>query len=317
VTWHDFDDRRVDVPRLLRALGIEAVRADGALKARCPAHEDSKPSWSIVDAPGAERNGVHGCWSCGFSGRAVGLAKKVLGYATWVVAREWVEENALRQVGHSGFVIGATLLPELPPPALKVPPGVVFAPLKDWPEKPQAYARQRGMTDGQVERWRIGYAVDGHMRGRIFIPTVAEDGRLASFTGRSYIGSSVRYLTAVGPDLAVLFGESLWPERPKRNQVVVLEGALNALAVERATMLPVAAISGSHLHPLQAAKLSTFKEVTIGTDPDVAGEKAATVILAALGRHAIVKRIIFPKGKDAADMDVLELARSVKEAKVL
>jgi len=309
------DPLRIDVARLLSALGMTAEKVGVKWWAQCPLHASKKPHWNMRDTPGRERHGVHGCYSCGYSGDAINLAKDVLGYATRAVAEQWVADHAV-------------LADRIPPSVeleilastqrgLQLPDGVRCTSLADWfgPAREYATRPDRGLTAEQVDRWGLGYAVDGRQRGRIVFPTRDLRGRLLSFTGRSFIGSDPKYLTASkgeGRQDGAVFGEQHWPAQ--RGRLHVTEGEINALAVERATGGAVAALSGSHLAVEQVLKIGTFNEIVICTDPDPAGAKAASQLVGALARHARVRRATLPEGTDAAVLERSDLAARLEQA---
>ena len=134
-----------------------------------------------------------------------------------------------------------------------------------------------------------------------------------NYTARTFTDQDPRYKNArkdEGPDPSALFGEMNWTRgRAAPSHVVVVEGALNALAVERACPdVAVAAIGGTKsLHPLHLLKLARFKLVTILTDPDIAGDLVAVQIQDALERHAEVRRVRLPEKKDPDNITREEL----------
>ena len=107
---------------------------------------------------------------------------------------------------------------------------------------------------------------------------------------------------------------------------MVTEGAVNALAVERAfareRAFPwpenreegVAALSGSNLNPLQAAKISSWAKVVVVSDPDAAGDRVADDLAAVFSRHSHVVRARLPRGLDAAEAGPDRVRRAVEEA---
>jgi DNA primase len=192
------------------------------------------------------------------------------------------------------------------------------APLDEWNSVPRDYALQRGLTEDQVRRWRIGYALFGRLDGRLFLPVYDQRGRLANYAARTFANAEKRYLAAGSwerPDTNALFGEHLWGA--ERGDVVVFEGALNGLALERALQqggvdAELAGMSGLDQNEVgievrTLTKLMTFRRVIVATDPDAAGERAADAIRAALGRRMPVTRVRFPDGQDACDLGCDEL----------
>jgi DNA primase len=328
----------------LARLGIDARRRGREWWALCPneKHKDRKPSWHIRDQPGHKKDGMHNCYPCGFGGTLVRLVAHVLKISD-DAARDWLggEEEAP--------IPAATVLDVRPREKLRVgdfnlPAGVSFAPLAEWPSQAQDYARSRGLTPAQVARWEIGVAVEGRLNGRIVFPVRDMWGRIRSYSARTYTGSVMKYRTPderEGADPAVVFGERHWPgrgvdENPgSRGRVFVFEGAINALAGERALLetygVPehgwtreyacIAALSGSSnalpdqsVRQAVARKLATFDVVVVATDADVAGDRAWEELRGALARHARLVRARLPegaggkKGLDAAEVDPKLLA---------
>jgi DNA primase len=55
------------------------------------------------------------------------------------------------------------------------------------------YLRDRGVTDSDILRWKIGYCFEGQYRNRIVIPSFDDDGDVNYFIARSYSGDSYKY----------------------------------------------------------------------------------------------------------------------------
>lgn len=289
-------DLVVDVPKLLRELDIEYRVERNELHALCPAHKDTKPSWSIHAV-----TGVHHCFSCGFGGGTIRLVQEVLGkdLGGWSARDcvEWLRARGLVQEVSIGFDVELVLRRGPPPKEpIKVPRGVEVGPLASWPTPAIRYLEARRITGLQVRRWGIGYAVDGRLSGRIVFLVRDREHRLLSYSARAWSTANVRYLTPSreeNPDEAAVFGEEHWPERGARRRLVVVEGAVKALVVDRVVQAPVAgllgALRGTNRRIL--SKVATFAEVDIATDEDAAGEEAASVIETSIGRHVRVRRV--------------------------
>jgi DNA primase len=194
----------------------------------------------------------------------------------------------------------------------KLPAEVDFLPIDKWPTLARRYAEERGFA-GQVKRWRIGVAVDGRLAGRIAFVTQRRGGTPTNYSARTFINDPVRYLSApeeCNPDPRVLFGEHRWSNINDR--IFLCEGAINALAVERAFMFDdVAAMHGSNVLPVYSLKLSRYKTVVCMTDPDPAGEKAASILQRSLLSHVQFIRVKLPIGHDAASIPPEELQAAV------
>lgn len=288
----------VDVPLLLERLGIEARARGKSLWACCPFHDERTPSWNIVDDEASEKHGFWRCYGCGEGGGAVGLAMKLLG----------VEFGAAKDfVGSASTTLPApakVIVEEADRKSFEAPFGVVRdTPLDAWLDVARSYLASRGVTERERWEWNLGYAIDGRLSGRIYVPVQDFRGKLVGYTARSFVGDDRKYLepnAAEGGEGGTIFGEYWWPQHPDRDVLVVVEGPFDAIAVRQATGLPVAALRGSNFVPRQANKLATFADVIVATDPDAAGEKVARDVRESLARFCRCRRVIVPEGHDVA-----------------
>lgn len=317
------DFSKLNVEALLKKLGIKARRGANKWEAACPnpSHNDGRASWYIRDEPGSEFHGYHSCLGCGMKGGVVKLVGIVMALEPGP-AIDWlklvpadVEEVPDRlELTVANPSRGETVFP----------PGVRFPPPEDWdPEAYEYIHDDRKVTDEQIVRWGIGYALAGELAGRIVIPVRDRRDYLVSYTARSWTGTKAKYKEPKGREHAVgIFGEQHWPEKRSTLTVFVCEGAFNALAVERALSarfaaagVPepcVAALMGSSLHPSQVVKLSQFQDVTICVDGDEAGDKAHAALVGALKRSVNeIKRLVLPAGKDCNDLPQAELCEQL------
>lgn len=305
--------RVVNPEQLLDRLGIRYDHRGEMLWASCPhpEHNDRTPSWRIINDPEDKRYTQHRCYGCGFGGWPVHLVESVLNCSRYE-AREWLRD--VDTAPPLPFAVNVEYQRSLET-LFVLPPGVKQTPLDTWPELPREYARSRGLTAWQVQRWRVGYA-DGRwdeilnpLAGRIVFAVRDHAGKPIGYTGRSYTNSKRRYKEPSkreGADLGAVFGEECWPKH--RKVVVVTEGALDALAVERQyPAMPVAGIYGSELHQGHVNRLSTFGYVLMASDPDKAGNRVANVLAQQLRRWTNVLRVNLPEGEDCASVSVSAL----------
>ncbi len=316
----------MNVGELLERLGIQAEQRGSSWWACCPFHDEKTPSWRMRDEFGSERHGKHHCFGCEEGGSAVYLVMRLLG----LEAREawlWIKSNETA-AAHLKLSVSVSVKDRAR--EFRLPFGVETGiKLGDWPMRPREYAHKRNIWPEQVERWGIGFAREGRLRGRIVIPIYAQGdltvepfhgrGKLLSYTARAW-GRNVerKYFEPreeENADKAAIFGEEKW--HGERGTVFVFEGALNALAAERALYQifegRIGALHGSNFHPGHAAKLATFDEVVIAADPDKAGNKMRAAIAGGLARWSKVRHVVFPEGRDACDVErecgLPELAR--------
>lgn len=307
-----------DVREVLRRLGVDVAEegAHGRLWAKCPSgtHEDANPSWSIMSA--GERRGAHYCASCHYGGHLAQLVMTVRDVGFYS-ASEWLAEVEAGFGERRRVESARVAVPSVGRGGFRVPPEVSFGPLARWPTPLRAYAERRRIEAWQVERWRVGYAVDGRLAGRVVLVARDRAGRPAGYAARTISKDPAvkRYLaprTEELPDFGVMFGEERWPEPRARELVVVLEGGLNALAVERCLVAhgaaaSLAVMSGSRAPAIVFAKLATFRRVVNLTDNDHAGDSVAEELRQGLARHADFRRVLLREGTDPDNVDPEEL----------
>lgn len=299
----------VDVRKVLEWFEIELHdEFDGLAWACCPKHGEKSPSWKVHLE--GERVGQFYCFGCKWSGDMITLVRERMEVG-FLAAKSFLEELPQELAKDVPIVRYEALHARLG--GLKLPIGVTQAPLEEWIPIAREYATERHLTSEQVTRWRIGYAVGGRLDGRIVIPTYDAAGRLLSYTGRTFARSRKRYLEPAEEersDRGAIFGEQHWPPYEARDVLVVLEGALNGLAVERALGTPFGGLHGSNLALEQVSKLATWRRLLVMTDPDTAGEQAAAKIFAAFARHKKVERVTL-EGRQDPDSISPEALRDV------
>lgn len=297
-----------DVERLLKRLGIEATKKGREWFALCPnpEHEDRSPSWRMRDEPGSSKHGYMKCWPCSFQGTAIDLVMKLLKIDDRHDAVAWIEREVPVDQKE---VVGIDVKVERAPMRFHLPPEVREGPFEEWPSPPRDYLKRRGIEDWQVERWGIGYAIEGRLAGRVVIPSRLPGGRAVRYTARAFTDDPKRYLEPTSRELAdqgAMFGEQHWPllnGNEDRDLLFVVEGAINGLALE--AELPgvfFAATAGSSLRPMYALKMSTWKRVCVMTDPDKAGDALAKEIEDATARCCRTSRIRLEEGFDPAKL---------------
>ena len=132
------------------------------------------------------------------------------------------------------------------------------------------YLYERGLTDNDFIKYRIGYTTSGDFGGRVIIPSYSESGSLNFFVARSYDGNYFKYKN---PEASkdIIFFENLinW------NQPIVLcEGVFDAIAIKR-NAIPILgkSISTSLYKKIITSKV---KDIYIALDND-AKDKALEV----------------------------------------
>ncbi len=304
----------VDVERLLTALGFNDVRRDGdELWMRCPFHREKSASWSIIDNPEGEANGVFHCFGCQEDGDAIDLVMRLHGSGYWT-AVEWIIKHSLDRKRSPATTVNLVLDAKPSVSSFRLPPSVKVAPLADWATPPRRYLERRCVSAEQVERWGLGYASSGRLAGRIVFPIADGNGRVQSYNARTFIEDEKKYKQPhpdEGPKDGGIFGQRHWDLRAKT--LVVTEGEFNALACEAAGFRTIAALSGSHLDNAQVAKMSRFRRILIATDPDKAGRKVARLLEFNYADACDVRVVDFPPGEDASSLLVDRGPQALRE----
>lgn len=315
------------VEQILKKLGIQYEDGHSdRLWALCPFHEDHKPSWFIRYR--GEHEGQHHCFTCKAGGGLVDLVMKMRGYVAPSSAIEWLKNFKEAPPPPVAAVSLQVQSPTKKP--FKLSRAVRFEPLEKWPTLARRYAEQRGFAF-QIERHRIGYAVEGRLEGRIVFVVWQgapymdlETWTPVSYQARTFIDHELRYYFPnedENPNLDIMFGACHFPVPGlrRRSRVHVTEGAINALAVER--ILPprpdrgsaghyACALGASDVREAHLNTLATFGEVVLVTDNDKAGNAAADSLYYSLARHTKVARVKFPPKEDPASVPV-EICRAI------
>ena len=300
--------RQPDVPRVLMALGIEFRDHNGELWACCPhpKHHEKTASWSI------DHDGGHHCFGCKWEGGILELVLRAVGLSTYGAAYSWMEEKGLYMDGALPLAVELQLRRPDQVTELVFDADARFKPLKEWVTPARRYALARGLTAAQVARWGLGYATGGFYANRILLPTRSRQGRLLNITGRAWSPTKTpKYLNAKelhGWDPGAIFGEQHWPEYLTRATLVLCEGELNALAVERRNLqvpggLYIGALGGSQLEKEQVLKLGQFQRIVLAADMDRAGSDLVKALRATLVRWRRCSVVEFPDKRDPNDLE--------------
>lgn len=300
--------REVDIARMLLTLGIEFRERGEELWAACPhpKHSEKTASWSI------DPQGGHHCFGCHWQGGSLELVIQVVGLSGYAAADTYLEERGLYLDGQVPLAVQLRLQRPDQASDMGFPPDARIKPLADWITPARRYAKQRGLTVGQVVRWGLGYATGGYYANRILLPTRDRSGTLLNITGRAWSPTKTpKYLNSKeshGWDPSAIFGEQHWPQYCTRSTLVLCEGELNALACERRGVPYIGALGGSQLEKEQVLKIGQFQRIVLATDMDKAGSEVAKSLRATLARWRRCETIVFPDRRDPNDLERQEPA---------
>ena len=96
--------------------------------------------------------------------------------------------------------------------------------------KVKEYARKRGISEGDIKRYNIGYCDSGHYANRIIIPSYDRDNRLNYFIARSVFDEEkFKYKNPpVSKNVIMFENKKNWNE-----PITLVEGVFDAMAVKR------------------------------------------------------------------------------------
>jgi len=176
-------------------------------------------------------------------------------------------------------------------------------------KRAKKYLLNRGLTDRDIARWKIGYCASGVYKNRVIIPSFNKDGKLNYFVGRSHSGDWMKYKNPmVSRD--IIFNELNvdWKER-----VCLVEGIFDAVK------------AGTNSIPLLGSTLNErsklFQKITendtivyLALDPD-ADKKSMEMIKAFLSHGIEVHKVNVSGYEDVGSMSNEIFARRFKKAR--
>lgn len=307
----------VDVPMLLARLAIPARLRGDEWWAACPLpdHPDSKPSWSIADAPAdSARHGKSRCFGCGRGFGPLGLVMRVLD----VDADE--ARRVVRDLERDGDVLPPVIevAARIPPRGVRWPVDGALRCWDDWPEQAKRYwTRRRGLPAACAAEYGVvatAQSVDAPLS--IVFPVVSF-GAMRTWVARSYVPTERGHRSAsradgAQPDLALWGEPDLFPQL---GPALVCEGIFDALSLRAMGLANAVAVLGaSNLMPAKVAAIARCGAAVVCTDDDRAGDEAADALVQMLGRHVPVARARPPAGHDFGSAPVRAAVESVERA---
>jgi DNA primase len=160
---------------------------------------------------------VYKCWACGETHGTHGpLGKLFDGYATKQQKKVYnlIKPEELQ-------------LQDKKKVRLRLPEG--FTTFKDSNPRFIPHLQSRGINDEMIEKYSIGYTVQGEFAYRVIIPSFDKDGILNYFVGRAWVNKKMKYKNPASvPKDEIIFNEKLidWDE-----DIFLVEGAFDSFFI--------------------------------------------------------------------------------------
>lgn len=251
------------------------------------------------------------CWICDYRGNNLGrLVKK---YGSFLDRSSW--EQFSNTVDITTSLENLFSLQEEVQEEILNPLPVEFVSLanKGLPLsaiQPKKYLLDRGLTQEDIVRWKIGFCKHGEYKNRIIIPSFNLDGKVNFFVSRTYVDEWPTYKNP--PSSKDLIFNHLYVDF--KNDLVLVEGAFDAIKATNAVPL-----LGSSLREDSAL----FQEIVrwdttifMALDPDA--EKKATRLIKSLLSYGIeVYKVDITGYKDVGEMTKQEFEKRKRNATLM
>lgn len=173
--------------------------------------------------------------------------------------------------------------------------------------KVKEYARKRGISEGDIKRYNIGYCDSGHYANRIIIPSYDRDNRLNYFIARSVFDEEkFKYKNPPVSKNVIMFENQInWNE-----PITLVEGVFDAMAVKRNAIPLLGKFVPKTLNDTIYKK--EVKSINILLDEDA--QEQALHYTVQYQNQGITTKNIKPTDKDASDMGFSEVNTKLKES---
>ena len=173
--------------------------------------------------------------------------------------------------------------------------------------KVKEYARKRGISEGDIKRYNIGYCDSGHYANRIIIPSYDSDNRLNYFIARSVFDEETfKYKNPPVSKNVIMFENQINWDEP----ITLVEGVFDAMAVKRNAIPLLGKFVPKKLNDTIYEK--EVKSINILLDEDA--QQQALYYTVQYQNQGIDTKNIKPTDKDASDMGFSEVNTKLKES---
>lgn len=287
----------IQIEEVLRSLGFQNIRRkkDG-FTACCVFHQERNPSFSIGD------NGLWMCWSCGVKGNLRQLHQK-LGVE---FADDW--RFSLRMM--NAELANKKKRADIKKAKVNLPEDFVEYSLPS--EVPAVIAKR--LSWDTIKAFHLGYCYKpGPNYNRCIIP-VYHRGQCVGYHGRALDNNTIpRYYNPAGFEIKdYVFN---YDGCDKGSELLVLEGAFNAMSMVEKGFKNTIATFGTKFKPDQVSKIMSLgpdsivlcfdrdeSHIVDGVEKGYAGQKAAMRLAGIMAHFVDVSIMPLPFGKDPNDL---------------
>jgi len=253
---------QIAAKKILRKVLGSQRESGGELLFRCPACDHHKHKLSV----NLNKN-VFKCWVCDYRGRNV--RRLIRRFGTFTQLQQWDEITNRFDIERFSELFSEEPIEESKE-QIEFPSEFISLTSKKLPATAKfayRYLQERGLTDNDILRWKIGYCFNGNYRNRVVIPSFDDDGDINYFVARSHNGDSYKYKNPRASK-DIIFNELFinW-----NDDLVLVEGIFDAINAGNAVP-----ILGSTLRSdSRLLRKIVFNDtpVYIALDPDAANKE--------------------------------------------
>ena len=155
---------------------------------KCPACGHHKRKFSI----NLDKN-VFKCWVCDYHGR--NIRRVIRRFGSYIQLQKWDQITDRSDITRFAELFMDEQSGE-GEAKIELPQEFVSLANKNLPlsaNRALRYLKERGITQDQIVRWKMGFCYDGEYGGRIIVPSFGTSGYPNYFIARSYVGHNMKY----------------------------------------------------------------------------------------------------------------------------
>ena len=250
------------------------------------------------------------CWICDYSGKTI--RRLMRAHADYRTLAEWDELTNHTDI--SSFDNLFAEKEELKLSVVELPQEfkslvTKHPPLCSLPVR--KYLSERGLSKGDINKWKIGYCITGQYSGRVIIPSFSDQGELNYFVARSYNDDWKKYMN---PPVSrnIIFNDLMidW-----QKDITLVEGAFDAIKAGQ-NAIPLLGSQLKEDSVLFQKIVKHNRRVYLALDPD-AEKKSARLIKKMLTYGVELYKVEIKPYSDVGEMSRDEFLKRKEASKVI